>query len=71
MSDKLISLKQTKINNLKQVEKFFLNLGLEEIINNSKARTLKVNEKIGAKKPFKPKLYDLYNLYHLNFNTVL
>jgi hypothetical protein len=54
-----------KISNI-QIKKFFKNKNLNELINLSKLRDLKVNEMI-INSPFKPELNDLYRLYQFIF----
>ena len=49
-----------------QIKKFFKNKNLNELINLSKLRDLKVNEMI-INSPFKPELNDLYRLYQFIF----
>ena len=54
-----------KINNI-QLKKFFKNKNLNQLINLSKLRDLKVNEMI-INSPYKPELNDLYRLYQFIF----
>jgi hypothetical protein len=49
-----------------QIKKFFINKNLNELINLSKLRDLKVNEMI-INSPYKPGLNDLYRLYQFIF----
>ena len=52
-----------KINN-NLIKSFFINLSLKNLINDSKRRTLGVNEKMKKQRlPYKADLNDLYRLY--------
>lgn len=46
------------------LEKFFKSLGLAEMVNNSKEKSLKVNQMIRSK-PYRPDLKDLYRIFKL------
>ena len=46
---------------LNNIKKFFINLGLEEMVNQSVSRDLSVNE-MKVDNPYKPDLKDLYRL---------
>lgn len=52
----------------KQLEDFFLDLGLQELVNLSRSRDREVNE-LNIKVPYKPELIDLYRLYSMVTTT--
>jgi hypothetical protein len=53
---------------LNNIKKFFINLGLEEMVNQSVSRDLNVNE-MKVDNPYKPDLKDLYRLYFFILNN--
>ena len=53
---------------LSNIKNFFINLGLEEMVNQSVSRDLNVNE-MKVDNPYKPDLKDLYRLYFFILNN--
>ena len=58
----MYKLKNPKNISLDRIKKFFINLGLKEMVKQSTNPELKVNE-MKVINPYKPDLKDLYRLY--------
>ena len=64
----MIRLKKPKFKKNKDVERFFIDKGLQELVSLSKKKNLSVNQ-LNVDEAYIPELKDLYNLYQYILNN--